>query len=61
MKQRFLDAMDTCLRRAVQSQIMPENTFESILTIAEKYDATHHAIDIYRYPGNKQIASNAIV
>jgi uncharacterized membrane protein len=53
MKQRFLDAMDTQLRRAVQPQIMSENTLDTILMIAEKHDAVNHAIGIYRYPGSK--------
>jgi hypothetical protein len=60
MKQRFLDAMDTCLRRAVQPQFMLENTLDTILTIAKKHNTANHAIGIYRHPGSKQIASSAI-
>jgi hypothetical protein len=51
--------MDTQLRRAVQPQIMPENTLDTILIIAEKHNAANHTTGIYRHPGNKQIASNA--
>jgi hypothetical protein len=61
MKQQFLDAMDTWFRRAVQLQIMPENTLDTILIIAEKHDSANHATGIYRHPGSKQIASNATV
>jgi hypothetical protein len=60
MKHRFLNAMDTGLRRAVLSQIISENTLDIILTIAEKNDAVNHTIGIYRHPGSKQIASNTI-
>jgi hypothetical protein len=60
MKQHFLDAMDTHLRRVVQQQIMPENTLNTILTIAKKHDAAKYATGISRHSGNKQIASNAI-
>jgi hypothetical protein len=40
---------------------MLENTLNTILTIAEKYDAANYATGIYRYSGNTQIASNATV
>jgi hypothetical protein len=53
MKQQFLNAMDTCLRRAVQPQVLPKNTLNTILTIAEKRDVANDATGIYRYPGSK--------
>jgi hypothetical protein len=52
--------MNTCLRRAVQSQIMLKNTLDTILTIVEKHNRANYTPGIYRYPGSKQIASNAI-
>jgi hypothetical protein len=53
--------MDTRLRRAVQLQIMHENTLDTILTIAEKHDATNYVTGIYWHPGSKQIAFTTIV
>jgi hypothetical protein len=53
--------METCFRRAVQPQIMPENTVNIILTIPKKHDAANYVTGIYRYLGSKQIASNTIV
>jgi hypothetical protein len=38
---------------------MPENTLDTILMIAEKYDAANHVTGIYRHLGSKQIATNA--
>jgi hypothetical protein len=61
MKQRFLDAMHTRLKRAVQLQIMPEDTLDTILTIAEMYDIANHATGIYRHPRSIQRASKATV
>jgi hypothetical protein len=60
MKQQFLDTMDTHLKRAVQPQIMPENTLNTILTITGKYNTAKYARGVYRHPGSKQIASNTI-
>jgi hypothetical protein len=61
MKQQFLDAMDIHLRTTIKLQIMPENTVDTILTIAENYNTANHATGIYGHPGSKRIASNAIV
>jgi hypothetical protein len=38
---------------------MPENTFDTILTIAEKDDIANHATGIFSNLASKQIVSNA--
>jgi hypothetical protein len=40
---------------------MPENTLNTIHTIAEKYDVANHTTGIYRYPRSKQIVFNTTV
>jgi len=39
-KQRFLDAMDSRLRRNVEPQLRPEDTWDQVVAVAERYDAT---------------------
>jgi len=39
-KQRFLDAMDSGLRRNVEPQVRPEDTWDQMVAVAEHYDAT---------------------
>jgi len=39
-KQRFLDAMDSSLRRNVEPQLRPEDTWDQMVAVAERYDAT---------------------
>jgi hypothetical protein len=60
MKQSFLVTKDNHVRRAVQLQIMSENTLDTILRITEKYDTANYATGIYIHPESKQIGSNAI-
>ena len=47
-KQRFLDAMDSRLRRNVEPQLRPEDTWDQMVAVAERYDAT-----MYRTGGYK--------
>jgi hypothetical protein len=51
--------MDTRPKQVVQLQIMPKNTFDTILTIAEKHDAANHVTGVYQHLRNKQAAFNA--
>ena len=39
-KQRFLDDMDSRLRRNVEPQLRPEDTWDQMVAVAERYDAT---------------------
>jgi hypothetical protein len=50
--------MNTGLRWAVQLQIMPEDTLNTILMIAGKHNTANDATGIYRHPRSKQIVSN---
>jgi hypothetical protein len=45
--------MDSCLKRAVQAQIILENTSNTILTIAEKYNVVNYVTGVYRHPESK--------
>jgi len=47
-KQRFLDAIDSRLCRNVEPQLRPEDTWDQMVAVAERYDAT-----IYRTRGYK--------
>jgi len=47
-KQRFLDAMDSRLPRNVEPQLRPEDTWDQMVAVAERYDAT-----MYRTGGYK--------
>ena len=47
-RQRFLDAMDTRLRQNVKPQLRPEDTWDQMVAVAERYDAT-----MYRTGGYK--------
>ena len=47
-KQRFLDAMESRLRRNVKPQLRPEDTWDPMVAVAERYDAT-----MYRTGGDK--------
>jgi len=39
-KQQFLDVMDFRLRRNVEPQLRPEDTWDQMVAVAERYDAT---------------------
>jgi len=47
-KQRFLDPMDSRLRGNVEPQLRPEDTWDQMVAVAERYDAT-----MYRTGGYK--------
>ena len=47
-KQRFLDTMDSGLRRNVEPQLGPDDTWNQMVAVAEGYDAT-----MYRTSGSK--------
>ena len=47
-KQRFLDAMDSRLPRNVEPQLRPEDTWDQMVAVAERYAAT-----MYRTGGYK--------
>jgi hypothetical protein len=57
-KQRFLDAMDTRLRRQVEPQIRPEDTWEQIVALAERYDATMYRTGGYKGRERSQASSS---
>ena len=48
-RQQFLDAMDSRLRRNVEPQLRPEDTWDQMVAVAERYDAT-----MYRTGGYKE-------
>jgi len=47
-KQQFLDAMDSRLRRNVEPQLRPEDTWDQMVAVAEGYDATMYKTGGYK-------------
>jgi len=57
-KQRFLDAMDSRLRRNVEHQLRPEDTWEQMVAVAECYDATMYRTGGYKGSDRSQASSS---
>ena len=47
-RQRFLDAMDSRLGSNVEPQLRPEDTWDQMVAVAERYDATMYRTGGYR-------------
>ena len=47
-KQQFLDAMESRLRRNVEPQLRPEDTWEQMVAVAQRYDATMYRTGSYK-------------
>jgi len=57
-KQRFLDAMDSRLPRNVESQLRPEDTWDQMVAVAERYDATMYRTGGYKGCDRSQASSS---
>jgi len=57
-KQRFLDAMDSRLRRNVEPQLRPEDTWKQMVAVAERYDATMYRTGGYKGSNRSQASSS---
>jgi len=57
-KQRFLDAMDSRLRRNVEPQLRPEDTWDQMVAVAERYDATMYRTGGYKGNDRSQASSS---
>jgi len=59
-KQRFLDAMDSRLRRNVEPQLRPEDTWHQMVAVVERYDATMYRTGGYKGSDRSQASSSKI-
>jgi len=57
-KQRLLDAMDSRLRRNVEPQLRPEDTWDQMVAVAERYDATMYRTGGYKGSDRSQAFSS---
>jgi len=57
-KQRFLDAMDSRLRRNVKPQLRPEDTWDQMVAVGEHYDATMYRTGGYKGSDRSQASSS---
>jgi len=57
-KQRFLDTMDSRLRRNVEPQLRPEDTWDEMVAVAERYDATMYRTGGYKGSDRSQASSS---
>jgi len=57
-KQRFLNAMDSRLRRKVEPQLRPEDTWDQMVAVAEHYDATMYRTGGYKGSDRRQASSS---
>ena len=57
-KQRFLDAMDSRLRRNVGPHLRPEDTWDQMVAVAEHYDATMYRTSGYKGRDTSQASSS---
>jgi len=57
-KQRFLDAMNSRLRRNLEPQLRPEDTWDQMVGVAERYDATMYRTGAYKGSDRGQASSN---
>jgi len=57
-KQRFLDGMDSRLRSNVEPQLRPEATWDKMVALAERYDATMYRTGGYKGSDRSQASSS---
>jgi len=57
-KQRFLNAIDSRLRRNVEPQLRPEDTWDQMVAVAERYDATMYRTSGYKGRDRSQASSS---
>jgi len=57
-KQRFLDPMESRLHRNVELQLRPEDTWDQMVAVAERYDATMYRTSGYRGSDRSQASSS---
>jgi len=57
-KQPFLDAMNSRLRRNVEPQLRPEDTWDQMVAVAERYDATMYRTSGYKGSDRSQASSS---
>jgi len=57
-KQRFLDALDFRLPRNVEPQLRPEGTWDHMVAVAERYDATMYTTGGYKGSDRSQASSS---
>jgi len=57
-KQRFLDLMDTRLSHNVEPQLRPEDTWDQMVAVPERYDATMYRTGGYKGSDRSQASSS---
>ena len=57
-KQRFLDIIDSRLRRNVEPQLRQEDTWDQMVAVAERYDATMYRTGGYKGSDRSQASSS---
>jgi len=57
-KQPFLDAMDSRLRRNVEPQIRPADSWDQMVAVAERYDATMYRTGGYKGSDRSKASSS---
>jgi len=57
-KERLLNAMDSRLRRNVEPQLRPEDTWDQMVAVAERYDATMYRTGGYKGSDRSQASSS---
>ena len=57
-KQRFLDAMESRLRRNIEPELRPENTWDQMVAVAEPYDTTIYRTGGYKSSDRSQASSS---
>jgi len=57
-KQRYLDAMDSRLHRNVELQLRPEDTWDQMVAVEERYDATMYTTGSYKDSDRSQASSS---
>ena len=58
LKQRFLEAMDSGLHRNVEPQLRPEDTWDQMVAVGERYDATMYRTGGYKGSDRSQASSS---
>jgi len=57
-KERFLNAMDSRLRRNVEPQLRPDDTLDQMVPVAEPYKATTYRTGGYKGSDSSQASSS---
>jgi len=57
-KPRYLDAIDSRLRRNVETQLSPEDTWDQIVAVAERYNAPMYRTSGYKASDSSQAYSS---